>query len=85
MEPVPVNLAPGDVLFFGGSVIHGSYPNKSDDFRRAFICHYIPGSSAEASHWYNPMMSFDGVEVNFITPAEGGGPCGTPDTVVGPH
>ena len=26
MEPVPVRMKAGDVLFFGGSVIHGSYP-----------------------------------------------------------
>src|SRR5690606_26559333 len=41
MEEVPVPLAPGDVLFFNGSVIHGSYPNRSATrFRRSFICHY---------------------------------------------
>lgn len=40
MFAVPVHLEPGDILFFNGNVIHGSYPNVSDRFRRSFICHY---------------------------------------------
>ncbi|HLV80175.1 MAG TPA: phytanoyl-CoA dioxygenase family protein, partial [Chthonomonadaceae bacterium] len=36
----PVIMEAGDVLFFNGSVIHGSYPNTSQDrFRRALIGH----------------------------------------------
>ena len=36
-----IALAPGDVVFFGGLIVHGSMPNTtSDRFRRAFICHY---------------------------------------------
>lgn len=80
MEPVAIDLRAGDVLFFNGSVIHGSYPNTSADrFRRAFICHYIPASSAEMSHWYNPLLSFSGDELS-VPDATGGGPCGTEDT-----
>lgn len=44
---VPVNLEPGDVLFFNGNMIHGSYPNKSDRFRRSFICHYCGASATK--------------------------------------
>ena len=56
-----VNMKAGDVMFFNGSVIHGSYPNTSRDrFRRAFICHYVPRSTAELSKWYRAPMSFDG-------------------------
>ncbi|MCW5946232.1 MAG: phytanoyl-CoA dioxygenase family protein [Fimbriimonadales bacterium] len=41
VEWTPTALDPGDVLFFGGLVIHGSYPNRTKDrFRRSFICHY---------------------------------------------
>ena len=29
MKAVPVNLDPGDVLFFNGNIIHGSGPNRS--------------------------------------------------------
>jgi phytanoyl-CoA hydroxylase len=81
---VPVELKPGDVLFFNGSVIHGSYANRSKDrFRRAFICHYVPESSSETAHWYRPLLRFDGTEV-FINDATGGGPCGTPEATA-PH
>lgn len=41
-------LQPGDVIFFDGFCIHGSYPNRSSDrFRRAFICHF-QGANAGA-------------------------------------
>lgn len=77
MEPVPVDLRAGDVMFFNGSVIHGSYPNTSKErFRRAFIGHYIPASSTEMSHWYNPLVTFDGENCS-VANATGGGPCGT--------
>ncbi|MFX8852470.1 phytanoyl-CoA dioxygenase family protein, partial [Acinetobacter baumannii] len=36
VAPVPVVMEAGDVLFFNGSLIHGSFPNTSADrFRRA--------------------------------------------------
>jgi phytanoyl-CoA hydroxylase len=81
----PIDLKAGDVLFFNGSVIHGSYPNTSRDrFRRAFICHYVPRGSAEVSHWYRPLLTFDGEDVE-MADATGGGPCGTVADVKGPH
>jgi phytanoyl-CoA hydroxylase len=43
MRAVHVNLEPGDVLFFNGSLIHGSTPNSSvDRFRCSLIAHYVP-------------------------------------------
>jgi ectoine hydroxylase-related dioxygenase (phytanoyl-CoA dioxygenase family) len=73
----PVNLRSGDVLFFNGSVIHGSYPNTSRDrFRRAFICHYVGAASRELANWYRDPLAFDG-SVHAIPEAVGGGPCGT--------
>jgi len=75
-NPVPADLEPGDVLFFGGSVIHGSPANSSPTkWRRSYICHYIPRSSAECSHWYAPLLDFEGGTVP-CDPATGGGPCG---------
>jgi ectoine hydroxylase-related dioxygenase (phytanoyl-CoA dioxygenase family) len=42
----PVAMVAGDVLFFNGSLVHGSQPNRTADrFRRSFICHYIPRSA----------------------------------------
>jgi phytanoyl-CoA hydroxylase len=65
------------VLFFNGSVIHGSYPNTSKDrFRRSLIFHYVPYTTQELSHWYKEPTTFDGTIVNIAT-ATGGGPCGT--------
>lgn len=76
MQDVPVDLKAGDVLFFNGSVIHGSYENTSKDrFRRAFIGHYVPLRSVEVSEWYRPLYTFDGREVA-MNNATGGGPCG---------
>lgn len=81
----PLTLEAGDVLFFNGSLIHGSYPNTSADrFRRAFICHYVPRTSEETSHWYRPLLTFDNEEVT-IAEATGGGPCGTAQAIKGPH
>jgi ectoine hydroxylase-related dioxygenase (phytanoyl-CoA dioxygenase family) len=73
-EAVPVRLKAGDVLFFNGSVIHGSYPNRSESrFRRAFICHYVPAHSTELSHWYTEPRLFDDTLVD-IPAATSGGP-----------
>jgi ectoine hydroxylase-related dioxygenase (phytanoyl-CoA dioxygenase family) len=77
LAPVGINLMAGDVLFFNGSLIHGSYPNTSKDrFRRALICHYVPENSVEMSQWYFTRLKFDGDTVSTISPATGGGPCG---------
>jgi hypothetical protein len=83
MDETPVRLAAGDVLFFNGSLIHGSYENRSRDrFRRAFICHYMPASARAISRWYRPLFAFDGQEVQreFL---ENGALCGEQTT--GPH
>lgn len=84
LHAVPLVLDPGDVLFFNGSVVHGSEPNRSRDrFRRSFICHYIGRSSEHVSRWYRPILTMDGQEV-LIDDSERGGPCGTPE-ISGPH
>lgn len=73
---VPVRMAPGDVLFFHGSTIHGSYPNRSRDrFRRALIGHYIVGEAREVARFYHPVLRMDGTEVA-LGESPGGGPCG---------
>lgn len=82
----PVTLKAGDVLFFNGSVIHGSYPNTSPDrFRRALIFHYVPRFSQELAHWYRSPTTFDGQIVE-IAAATGGGPCGVAQPMaMAPH
>jgi phytanoyl-CoA hydroxylase len=86
LQKHPADLRAGDVLFFNGSLIHGSYPNRSPErFRRALICHYVPESSVEVAHWYRPLLRFDGTVVEKQN-ATGGGPCGTVQEMVkGPH
>jgi phytanoyl-CoA hydroxylase len=74
-EPVPVMMEPGDVLFFNGSLVHGSKPNRSDRFRRALIGHYIEGDARQVARWYHPVLRMDGSEVE-LEAGSGGGPCG---------
>jgi phytanoyl-CoA hydroxylase len=84
LHEVPVDLDAGDVLFFGGSLIHGSEPNRSAGrFRRSFICHYAGESAQEVSPYYKPLYRFDGTEVD-LRDATGGGPCGAAEAS-GPH
>jgi ectoine hydroxylase-related dioxygenase (phytanoyl-CoA dioxygenase family) len=76
VEAVPIRLAAGDVLFFNGSVIHGSLPNRTEDrFRRALIGHYVTALTEEVSQFYMPALRMDGTEAPVST-AQGGGACG---------
>ena len=76
MQPQPVIMRAGDVFFFNGQVIHGSFPNTSQDrFRRALIGHYIDAAADQVSHYYHPAMRFDGAVVD-LDVADGGGQCG---------
>jgi len=74
-ELVPVIMEPGDVLFFNGSLVHGSNPNRSDRFRRSLVGHYIEGEARECALWYHPAFRMDGSTVE-LEQGEGGGPCG---------
>ncbi len=77
LEAVQIDLDPGDVLFFNGSLVHGSGPNRSPDrFRRSFICHYIGRSAERMSSWYRPILTMTGDEV-ILDANTAGGPCGT--------
>ncbi|OIK04157.1 phytanoyl-CoA dioxygenase family protein [Streptomyces monashensis] len=84
LVPVPVDLAPGDVLFFNGSLVHGSGPNRTADrFRRSFIGHYV-GRSAERIGAYYRTLTMSGERVP-LPLTEGAGPCGTEFVPHGPH
>jgi hypothetical protein len=76
-QPIrPVLMAPGDVLFFNGSLVHGSYTNTTHDrFRRALIGHYIAGEAEQVGGYYHPILRMDG---NLVTlgMSPDGGPCG---------
>lgn len=84
LAAVPVDLGPGDVLFFNGSLVHGSEPNRSEGrFRRSFIGHYV-GRSAERIGGYYRTLSMRGDRVA-LPESEGAGPCGTEFAPGGPH
>lgn len=72
-QPVPVLMKAGDVLFFNGSVIHGSFPNTSKSrFRRALIGHYLTGESTKVAEFYHPVYRMDGSIVDLEISADGG-------------
>ncbi len=74
--PKPLIMQAGDLLFFNGQVIHGSYPNRSHSrFRRALIAHYVVGEAEKVAEFYHPLLTFDGREV-LLESSEAGGPCG---------
>lgn len=75
-DAVEVEMAPGDVLFFNGSLVHGSLPNVSADrFRRALIGHYIQAEARKVAQYYHPVLRMDGSVVE-LDVSEGGGECG---------
>jgi phytanoyl-CoA hydroxylase len=75
-DVVPVVMEPGDVLFFHGSLVHGSLPNGSADrFRRALIGHYIQAEATQVASYYHPALRMDGTPLT-LDVSEGGGACG---------
>lgn len=84
-KAIPVIMDKGDVLFFNGNLIHGSYRNKTkDQFRRAFICHYANESATHISEYYSPLYRADGSAIELERNPDGG-PCGREFAVVYPH
>lgn len=72
----PVVMQAGDVLFFNGTLVHGSYPNTTKDrFRRSLIGHYISGEAEQVSKFMKPILRMDGTEVD-LEASLPGGPCG---------
>ncbi len=75
-EVRPIIMHPGDVLFFNGSLVHGSFPNTTHDrFRRALIGHYIEGDAQQVATFYFPALHMDGTPVELAASATGGA-CG---------
>ncbi|MFM8716207.1 MAG: phytanoyl-CoA dioxygenase family protein [Spartobacteria bacterium] len=57
-KALPCKMKAGDTLFFNGSSIYGSGPNRSKDrFRRSFICHYVPKSTQPSPSRFGTWMS----------------------------
>ena len=86
LKPEYAIMKSGDVLFFNGSVVHGSSPNTSKDrFRRSLIFHYAPANAHELSSWYRDPIRFDGTVLANFADATGGGPCGNIDDAGSQH
>ncbi|HRJ41936.1 MAG: phytanoyl-CoA dioxygenase family protein [Caldilineaceae bacterium] len=76
MQAEPVLMKAGDVLFFNGQLIHGSFPNTSQNrFRRSLIGHYIVGEAEQVAKFYHPVLRMDGTPVE-LGVSEGGSECG---------
>lgn len=72
----PVVMEAGDVLFFNGALVHGSYPNTTTDrFRRALIGHYIEGAAEQVAQFYHPALRMDGTPLD-LGVSSSGGACG---------
>ena len=75
-ETRPVIMKAGDVLFFNGSLVHGSFPNTTTDrFRRSLIGHYIEGDAQQVSSFYFPALRMDGSPAE-LDASPTGGSCG---------
>ncbi len=75
-EAEAVRMNAGDVLFFNGSLVHGSYPNTTEDrFRRSLIGHYIDGRAEQVAEFYHPALRMDGTPLELVQSGSGGA-CG---------
>jgi ectoine hydroxylase-related dioxygenase (phytanoyl-CoA dioxygenase family) len=69
---VPARMRPGDVLFFNGQLVHGSFANRTTDrFRRSLIGHYIQGDAQQVAKHYHPALRFDGSTVEIEVSPQG--------------
>ena len=72
----PVIMNAGDVMFFNGQLVHGSFPNTTTDrFRRSLIGHYLVGEAEQVGQFYHPVLRMDGTEVDFGV-SQGATACG---------
>lgn len=60
---VPVEADPGDVVFFGGHIVHWSYSNQSDTPRRSFVGHYC---NARSLVLWNHGEPWEGDSANYL-------------------
>lgn len=76
VTPTPVIMKAGDVLFFAGQLVHGSFANRTEDrFRRSLIGHYIVGEAQKVGEFYHPVLRFDGTVAD-LDYSQGADKCG---------
>ena len=77
IQPEPVRRKAGDVMFFNGSIVHGSFPNTTPDrFRRSLIAHYVEGIADEVAKGYQPLWRMDGSRLELDSSEIEGSVCG---------
>ena len=60
---VPVEADPGDVVLFGGHIIHWSHSNRGDQPRRSFVGHYCNARSLVP---WNHGVPYEGDSANYL-------------------
>ena len=80
-KEIPVEAEPGDVVFFGGHILHRSHTNRSQSPRRSFVGHYcnarswVPWNHGEAyageSGNYLHILARGGTHLPFAQPIFG--------------
>jgi phytanoyl-CoA hydroxylase len=77
-KPVHALMKKGDVVFFNGNVVHGSFKNRSETrFRRSLIGHYIAAEAKQVAKYYFPVFRLDGTRLDEgFEQSAPGGPCG---------
>lgn len=77
LEEISIPMQKGDILFFHGNLIHGSYLNRSATrFRRIIAAHYIQGDALQVAEFYHPVFQFGGGFREVGSVKYGGGKCG---------
>jgi hypothetical protein len=62
-QEVPVEANPGDVVFFGGHILHRSHSNRADKPRRSFVGHYC---NARSFVPWNHGEAWEGDAANYL-------------------
>jgi ectoine hydroxylase-related dioxygenase (phytanoyl-CoA dioxygenase family) len=71
LEAVPLLMEPGDVAFFHGNLIHGSFRNRTTDrYRRSLIAHYADGDTKSVASCLNPSYTFAGEAIHWEVESE---------------
>ena len=70
-KQIPVEMEPGDALFFDSGLVHRSYPNRSPRSRRAYAVVYGSEAMRHVEPWRNETVAEDSPQYGFelIEPA----------------
>jgi ectoine hydroxylase-related dioxygenase (phytanoyl-CoA dioxygenase family) len=82
---LPVEMRAGDVLFFNGSLVHGSLPNvTADRFRRSLIAHFIEERATGSVDWIQPVLHPTGASSGWTSATTAAVPAARGSSTTGP-